>query len=77
MKTAVSIPDDVFDAADQIAQRLGQSRSQVYSRALREFIARHDPDQVTAALNAAWSDEPATDAWVSQATRRTLRDTQW
>ena len=51
MKTAVSIPDDVFVHADRLAERLQTSRSELYARALAEFIARHSEDPVTAALD--------------------------
>lgn len=52
MKTAVSIPDEVFREADRVADRLGWSRSQLYARALREFIDAQGEDPVTAALDA-------------------------
>ena len=52
MKTAISIPDDVFTRADALARELKQSRSQLYTRAVREYVARHSADEVTAALNA-------------------------
>ncbi|MBD0021796.1 hypothetical protein GII33_20015 [Gordonia pseudamarae] len=51
MKTAISIPDDVFREADSAANRLGWSRSQLYTRAVREFLERQEEDSVTAALN--------------------------
>ena len=51
MKTAVSIPDDVFEEAERLAQELQTSRSQLYSRALQEFVARHAPDRLTEAMN--------------------------
>ena len=51
MKTAVSIPDDVFEEAERLATELKTSRSQLYSRALREFVARHAPDRLTEAMN--------------------------
>jgi predicted transcriptional regulator len=51
MKTAVSIPDDVFEDAELLASRLQTSRSQLYARALSEFVDRHDNDRVTAAMN--------------------------
>ena len=51
MKTAVSIPDDVFEEAERLAMDLQTSRSQLYSRALREFVARHAPDRLTEAMN--------------------------
>lgn len=52
MKTAVSIPDDVFQQADQAAERFGLTRSQLYTRAIREFLDEQDDDPVTEALNA-------------------------
>ena len=56
MKTAISIPDDVFEEAEQLANRLQTSRSQLYARALSEFVARHDDDRVTEALNRVVDD---------------------
>ena len=43
----MSIPDEVFEDAERLARRLKRSRSEVYSRALAEYVARHAPDQVT------------------------------
>ncbi|KYG02471.1 hypothetical protein BE21_54950 [Sorangium cellulosum] len=51
MKTAISVPDDVFEQVDNLARRLKMSRSQLYSRALSEYVARHAPDAVTEALD--------------------------
>lgn len=51
MKAAVSIPDDIFEQADRLAKQLKTSRSHLYSRALKEFLSRHAPDQVTDAMN--------------------------
>jgi metal-responsive CopG/Arc/MetJ family transcriptional regulator len=51
MKTAISIPDGVFEEAERLAQELKTSRSQLYSRALSEFVARHAPDRITEAMN--------------------------
>ena len=51
MKTAISLPDDLFEAADELAERTELSRSELYARALREYLERHDPDQVTARLD--------------------------
>ena len=53
MKTAVSIPDDVFQQAERLAQRTKRSRSRIFSDALREYLARHSPDEITEALNRA------------------------
>jgi metal-responsive CopG/Arc/MetJ family transcriptional regulator len=51
MKVAVSIPDDVFEEADELAARLKTSRSDVYARALAEYVGNHAPDRVTDAIN--------------------------
>ena len=47
MKTAISIPDPLFERADQLAQKLGKSRSQLYRDALDEYLARHDITSVS------------------------------
>ena len=53
MKTAISLPKDVFEKAERLAIRARKSRSQIYCEALREYVARHSPDDVTDALNRA------------------------
>lgn len=40
MRTAVSVPDDVFPKAERLAKREGRSRSQACSAALREYVTR-------------------------------------
>jgi hypothetical protein len=51
----------------------------VYSAALREYVARHAPDEVTAGLDAVLADvgEPGTDPFVASAARRTFGTTEW
>ena len=51
MKTAVSLPDRLFRDAEQHARRAQKTRSQLYADALAEYLARHAPDEVTAAMN--------------------------
>ena len=52
VKTAVSIPDEIYREADRAAEQLGWSRSQLYARALREFLEHQGDDPVTVALDA-------------------------
>lgn len=59
MKTAVSIPDVLFDAADEVAERLGMSRSQLYAKALAEYVSTRRDDEVTAALNRVYAEQPS------------------
>jgi hypothetical protein len=51
MKTAVSIPDRVFQSAEKLAARLGVSRSELYARALSALVEQHREDVVTSKLN--------------------------
>ena len=78
MKTAVSLPDEVFRAAERQARRLKKSRSQLYAQALSEYLARHAPDEVTAAMNRVVETlrEP-TDPFVSAAARRVASRASW
>ena len=78
MKVTVSIPDEVLRAAERLARRAKKSRSRLYSDALREYLARHSPDKVTEALNAACDEIGDTkDAFVSAAARRVLEQSDW
>lgn len=78
MKTAVSIPDDVFEEAERLAMDLQTSRSQLYSRALQEFVARHAPDRLTEAMNRV-VDEVGSDIdeFSRRASRRVLEKVDW
>ena len=79
MKTAVSVPDDLFAQADRLAKRSRRSRSEVYSAALREYVARHAPDEVTAGLDAVLADvgDAAPDPFAVVAARRRLAAAEW
>lgn len=78
MKTAISLPDEVFDAAERFARRVGKSRSQVYAEALAEYLARHGPDEVTAAMNTVVDEVgEGSDGFVGAAARRTLERVEW
>lgn len=51
MKTAVSIPDRVFQSAEKLAARLGVSRSRLYAKALASLVEKHREDLITSQLN--------------------------
>jgi metal-responsive CopG/Arc/MetJ family transcriptional regulator len=55
MKTAISIPDPVFQAADVMANKLGMSRSQLFTAAMSEYMKLHKYDDVTETLNEIYS----------------------
>jgi len=78
MKTAVSLPDDVFREAERQARRTRKSRSQLYAEALSEYLARHAPEEVTEAMNSVVDQlEQPTDPFVSAATRCVLERSEW
>jgi hypothetical protein len=58
MKTAVSLPDPLFEAADRLARQLGKSRSQLYAEALQALLERHRDDDITARLDEIYDAEP-------------------
>ena len=78
MKTAVSLPDDVFRAAERHARRARKSRSQLYAEALSEYLSRHAPDEVTEAMNHVIDQlNKPTDPFVTAAARRILEQSEW
>jgi predicted transcriptional regulator len=78
MKTAVSIPDDLFRKADELAGRMGKSRSEVYRDALSDYVARREPGAVTRALDEIADELSAEErTFTAEAARRTLAQSEW
>lgn len=51
MKTAISLPDLVFEEAEALANQLGLSRNELYTKALQAYVRRHNRDQILSKLN--------------------------
>jgi len=78
MKTAISIPDKLYVEAERLSRRRKQPRSRLYAEAVAEYIARHDPDAVTAAMNRVCKAiDTQADPAVSAAARRALKRVEW
>ena len=78
MKTAISISDEVFHKAEHFARRQRKSRSQLYTEALAEFLARHDADAITEAMNRALEQVgQRVEPFVREAARRALKRAEW
>ena len=78
MKTAVWIPNDLFERADELARRLGKAHSQVYREALAEYVFRREPRSVTSALDeVADALAPEADPWALEAGRQALEHSKW
>ena len=78
MKTAISLPKDVFEKAERLAKRARKSRSQLYCEALREYVSRHSPDEITEALDRAIekNGQPE-ERFVTLASAQTLARVDW
>ena len=57
MKTAISIPDQLFNDAEITAKQLGLARSQLYVRAIKEYIENHNKDKITEKLDTIYAPE--------------------
>ena len=80
MKTAVSLPDSLFEAAEQLARQLGKSRSQLYAEALREYLERRRDEDITRRLNEIYDAEPELaqlDAVLDALQLEVLRQEKW
>ena len=78
MKTAVSLPDDLFRLAEAAARRLRISRSQLYATAISEYLDREQKDAVTERLNEVYSRRPAkVDSAVHHAQLSSIDQDSW
>jgi metal-responsive CopG/Arc/MetJ family transcriptional regulator len=78
MKTAISLPDELFAAADTLAGRLGVSRSRLVALALAEFIAKHRSSKVTERLDAVYAvEESGVEKPLRRAQRKAVNRTEW
>ncbi len=78
MKTAISLSDRLFSAADTLARKLGVSRSQLYATALAEYVAKHQASKVTERLNDVYGSQPSVvEKDLRRAQRRAVARTEW
>jgi metal-responsive CopG/Arc/MetJ family transcriptional regulator len=78
MKTAIYIPDDIFSTAERIARRLKISRSELYARAVKEYIAELESEGITEKLNTLYTQEDSKlDDVLLQGQKRLLQDKEW
>jgi predicted transcriptional regulator len=76
MKTAISIPDDVFRRAERLAKRRKISRSEMYTAALVRMLEAEPKEDVTRAYDSAFDDDQH-DAFTDAAARKLLADIEW
>jgi len=78
MKTAISLPDPLFEKADKLAAKLGKTRSELYREAVADYLLRHDEAAITRAINEVVDDVGSSlDPRAEEAARRVLARTEW
>jgi metal-responsive CopG/Arc/MetJ family transcriptional regulator len=78
MKTAVSIPDELFESAEGLARRLGMTRSELYAKALRDYLREHRGEGITERLDEVYdAEESGLDPVVAKLQGRSLPEDEW
>jgi metal-responsive CopG/Arc/MetJ family transcriptional regulator len=78
MKAAISVPDKLFKSGDAFAKKLGISRSQLYSDALADYLARRRGRDIIARLNAVYATEDSRlDPVLHQLQLQALKKNEW
>ena len=80
MKTAISLPDPLFEAAERLAKRMGISRSELFQRAVQAFLQEHKDEGVTEALDQVYgrpSGEGRLDPLLEQLQLASLSKDEW
>ncbi|HEY0601767.1 MAG TPA: hypothetical protein VGD58_02595 [Herpetosiphonaceae bacterium] len=78
MKTAISIPDELFQSAEQFAQQHGLSRSELYATALQQYLKEHHSQNITEQLDAIYATESSTlDPALAHMQARSVARDEW
>jgi metal-responsive CopG/Arc/MetJ family transcriptional regulator len=78
MKTAISIPDNVYNAAEMVAKKLNISRSELYTKAVSNYLSQHQKSHITEALNNIYSEEISTiNPTIVQMQSSSIEDESW
>jgi metal-responsive CopG/Arc/MetJ family transcriptional regulator len=78
VKTAISIPDPIFEAAEDLAKKMGISRSELYARAVDGFVQTRRGEEIIAALDRLYAEEPSElDPVLAQLQFNALRREDW
>lgn len=75
MKTAISLPDRLYQEAERTAQDMGIPRSQLFAKALEEFIENHNHEKITEQLNNVYGENENSDfIAISNSSLESLRE---
>lgn len=78
MKTAISIPDEIFEKAESLSKRLKMSRSELYSNAVAKFIEQNKTKDITKLLNEVYdNNESGTDKVLHDMQLSSMDSDEW
>lgn len=78
VKTAISIPEELFESAEEFARGRGMSRSELYATALRRYLEEHRAGMITERLDQVYSAEPdGLDPEIARLQGRSLPEDEW
>ncbi len=78
MKTAISIPEKLFESAEQFARGKGMSRSELYVTALRHYLGEHRGEMITGRLDEIYGGESGgLDPGIARQQARSLPEDDW
>ncbi len=78
MKTAISIPNETFDAAEHFASSTGMSRSELYSKAVLEYLNKYKYLDITDTLNKVYSEaDSSLDSELHSMQIKSLQEEEW
>lgn len=78
VKTAISIPDEVYEAAEKLADELKMSRSELYARAVAEYVAERRDEDITRRLDEVYGElENEPDPVLNELQFQTLARNEW
>ena len=78
MKTAISLPDSVFQEAESLAKKLGVSRSELYAKALVQYLRRHNKSRITERINEICAREDTSiDPVMAEIQARSIPQEDW
>jgi predicted DNA-binding protein len=79
MKTAISVPNEIFENASRAAAALGMTRSAFFARAVERYLQQLEAESITLEIDAALanvSEDDSGSAAVAVGRRRLARGTQ-
>lgn len=78
MKTAISVPNDVFQLSDRLAKKLRISRSAVFAMGVRKLGEEFDDEEITSRLNDYYGKQRAElDPVIVQMAAISLPNDEW